>query len=60
MSGVRKKLGKEFNLSRGVLDLLVKSWSKITAKQYASHLRWFSFCSENGPTDVTRCAEFMT
>ena len=48
MSGVRKKLGKEFDLSRGVLDLLVKSWSEITAKQYAPHLWWFNFCSENG------------
>ena len=49
MSGVRKSFGKQFNLSSGVLDLIIKSWSEGTTKQYAPHLRrWFSFCSENG------------
>ena len=64
MSGVRKSFGKQFNLSSGVLDLIMKSWSEGTAKQYAPHLRrWFSFCSENWlqplNADVTRGAEFL-
>ena len=65
MSGVRKSFGKQFNLSSGVLDLIIKSWSEGTTKQYALHLRrWFSFCSENGlqplNADVTSGAEFLT
>ena len=49
VSGVRKSFGKQFNLSSGVSDLIMKSWSVGTAKRYASHLRrWFSFVSENG------------
>ena len=48
MSGVRKSFGKHFNLSSGVLDLIMKPWSEGTTKQYALHLkRWFSFCSQN-------------
>ena len=42
----------------------MKSWSESTAKQYAPHLRWFSFCSENGlqplNADVTSGAEILT
>ena len=65
MSGVRKSFGKQFNLSSGVLDLIMKSWSEGTKKQYAPHLRrWFSFCSENGlqplNADVSSGAEFLT
>ena len=49
MSGVRESLDKKFNLSSVVLDLIIKSWSEGTAKQYAPYLRrWFSFYSENG------------
>ena len=65
MSGVRKSFGKQFNLSSGVLDLTMKSWSEGTAKQYTPHVRrWFSFCFENGlqplNADVTSGAEFLT
>ena len=65
MSGVRKTFGKQFNLSSEVLDLIIKSWSEGTAKQYPPHLRrWVSFCSENGlqplDADVTSGAEFLT
>ena len=35
MSGVRKNFGKQFNLSIGVLDLIMKSWSEGKVKQYA-------------------------
>ena len=64
-SNVRKSFGKQFNLSSGVLDLIMKPWSEGTAKQYAPHLRrWFSFCSENGlqslNADVTSDVEFLT
>ena len=60
-----KSFGKQFNISSGVLDLIMKSWSEGTIKQYAPHLRrWFSFCSENGlqplNADVTSGAEFLT
>ena len=56
---------KQFNLSSGVLDLIMKSWLEGTIKQYAPHLRWwFRFCSENGlqplNADVTRAAGFLT
>ena len=65
MSGVKKSFGKQFSLSSGVLDLIMKSWYKITAKQCAPQLRrWSSFCSENGldplNADVARGAEFLT
>ena len=65
MSGVRKSFDKQFNLSSGVLDLIIKCWSEGTAKQYAPHLRkWLSFCSENGlqplNVDVTGGTEFLT
>ena len=64
MSSVRKSFGKQFNLSNGVLDLVMKSWSEGTAKQYVPHLRWFSFCSGNRlqplNADVTSGAEFLT
>ena len=65
MSGVRKNFDKQFNLSSGVLDLIMKSWSEGTTKQYVPHLRrWFSFCSENGlqplNADVSSGAEFLT
>ena len=64
MSGVRKCFGKQFNLSIGVLELITKSWSEGTTKQYAPHLRrWFSFCSENElhslNADVSSGAEFL-
>ena len=62
MPCVRKSFGKQFNLSSGVLDLIMKSWSEGTAKQYAPHLRsWFNFRSKNGPlnANVTSCAEFL-
>ena len=64
-SNVRKSFGKQFNLSSGVLDLIMKSWSEGKAKQYASLLRrWFSFCYENEleplNADVTSGAEFLT
>ena len=64
-SNVRKSFGKQFNLSSGVLDLIMKSWSEGTAKQYAPLLRrWFSFCYENEleplNADVTSGAEFLT
>ena len=61
-----KAFGKQFNLSSGVLDLIMKSWSEGTAKQYAPYLRrWFSFCSENGlmgqlNADVASGAKFLT
>ena len=65
MSGVRKNFDKQFNLSSGVLDLIMKSWSEGTTKQYVPHLRrWFIFCSENGlqplNVDVSNGAEFLT
>ena len=65
MSGVRKSFGKQFNLSSGVVDLIMKSWLEGTTKRYAPHLRrWFSFCSENGlqplNADVRSGAEFLT
>ena len=65
MSGVRKKFSKQLNLSSGILDLIMKSWSEGMTKQYAPHLgRWFSFCSENGlqslNVDVTSGAELLT
>ena len=65
MSGVRKSFGKQFNLSSGVLDLIMKSWSEGMTKQYAPHLRrWFSLCIENGlqPLNavVTSGAQFLT
>ena len=64
-SNVRKSFGKQFNLSSGVLDLIMKSWSEGTAKQYVRLLRrWFSFCYENEleplNADVTSGAEFLT
>ena len=51
--------------SSGVLDLIRKSWSEGTAKQWAPILRrWFKFCSENGlqplNADVSSGAEFLT
>ena len=60
-----KSFGKHFNLSSGFVDLIMKSWSEGTAKQYAPHLRrWFRFSSENGAepinADVTSVAEFLT
>ena len=58
MSGVRKTFRKQLSLSSGVLDLIMKSWSEGTAKQYVPHLRrWFSFCFN---ADVTSGAEFLT
>ena len=65
MPGVRKSFGKQFNLSTGVLELILKSWPEGTTKQYAPHLRrWFSFCSENElqplNADVSNGAEFLT
>ena len=65
MSGVSKSFDKHFNLSSGVLDLIMKSWSEGAAKQYTPHLkRCFSFCSENGleslNADVTSGVEFLT
>ena len=65
MSGARKSFHKQFNLSSGVLDLIMKSWIQGATKQYAPHLRkWFSFCFENGlqllNADVTSSAEFLT
>ena len=59
-----KSFGKQFNISSGVLDLIMKSWSDGTTKQYVPHLRrWFSFCSEIGlqplNADVTSGAEFL-
>ena len=65
MSGVRKSFSKQLNLSSGILDLIMKSWSEGMAKQHAPHSwRWFSFCSENGlqslNADVTSGAEFLT
>ena len=65
MFSVRRSFGKQFNLSSGVLDLIMKSWSESTTKQYAPHFRWwFSFCSENGlqplNADVSSGAEFLT
>ena len=38
MSGVRKSFGKQFNVSSGFLDLIIKSWSERTAEQCAPHL----------------------
>ena len=47
MSGVRKSL-ERYKLSSDTLNLMMKSWSTGTSKQYSSHLnRWFKFCSEN-------------
>ena len=65
MSCVVKSLGKQINLSNGVLDLIMKSWSEGTTKQYAPHLkRRFSFCSENWvdilDVDVTSGAKYLT
>ena len=65
MSGVRKSFGKQFNLSSGVLDLIMKSWSEGTTKQHAPHLRkWFTFCSENGlqplNADIRSGTEILT
>ena len=37
MSGVRKNFGKQFNLSSGVLDLIMKSWLEGTKVDY-NHL----------------------
>ena len=65
MSGFWKSFGKRFNLSSEVLDLIMKSWSESTTKQYPPHLRrWFILCSENGlqplNADATSGAEFLT
>ena len=65
MSGIRKSFGKQFNLPSGILELIMKSWSEGTAKQYAPHLgRWFSFRSEYGlqrlNADVTSGVEILT
>ena len=65
MSSVRKSFGKLFNWSSGVLDLIMKSWSDGTTKQYGPHLRrWFRFCSENElqplNADVSSGAELLT
>ena len=64
MPGVRESFGKQFNLSSGFLDLIMKSWPEGTTKQYAPHLRrWLSFCFKNGlqplNADVTSGAEFL-
>ena len=59
-----KLVGKQFNLSSGLLDLIIKSWSEGTAKQYESHLRRWLTCSENGidplNADVISGAEYFT
>ena len=65
MPVVRKSSEKQFNLSNGVLDLIMKSWLEGTTKQYAPHLkRWFSFSSKNElppfNADITSGAEFWT
>ena len=65
MPGVRESFGKQFDLFSGVLDLIIKSWSGVTTKQYAPRLKKrFSFCYENGlqplNADVTSGAEFLT
>lgn len=46
MTCVRYSLGKQFQLSDGVMDISMTSWIEVTSKQYAPQLhRWF--CSEN-------------
>ena len=64
MSGVRESFRKQFNLSSGILDLIIKFWSESTAKQYAPHpRRLLSFCS-NGLDSLNAGlisrAEFLT
>ena len=59
MPGVRESFAKQFDLSNGVLDLTMNSWSGVTTKQYAPR-----FCYENGlqplNADVTSGTEFLT
>ena len=61
----RKPLTSSSTYPVGFLDLVMKSWSEGTTKQYEPNLRrWFSFRSENWlrtfNADVTSGAEFLT
>ena len=64
MVDVTKSLGKQFNLSSGVLVLIIGSLIEATTKQHAPHLRrWFSFYREIGldllNAETTSGAEFQ-
>ena len=63
MVDVTESLGKQFNLSSGVLVLIIGSLIEATTKQHAPHLRrWFSFYREIGldllNAETTSGAEF--